>query len=348
MTTPPGPQDADQTSLEGDALLEDAPAAADTPLAEDTAAPSSENVAPVDVEAEPGSTAAPEPDPPLEPRPEPQAALEPVGVPVEVYEPALTGRRLRVTAPAVTLTALVTGVFLMFLLIEPSPRWIVLFGTAVSAFGLDGVLRSGRREAFDEGQLDTIPHLLVPTLYVLAMPVFIEHNSYGYGTALAALGAGAGYGVLVVGALSSVREYDAGRVAGRFIVTAATYVLGFAMFSLVFLFGVGQMPGTLAVGLVATLLAAEILREGEIDPGETLLYSGVTGIVVAEVRWLVHYLPLQGYAAALLLLLTFYLVTGLLHSHVVRQLTRGVAAEYASVGAAGAAFIVGLRLAGLA
>jgi hypothetical protein len=257
-------------------------------------------------------------------------------------------RRLLVTAPAVTLTALVTGVFLMFVLIEPSPRWVVLFGTAVSTLALAGVLRAGRREAFAEGRLDTTPHLLVPALYVLTMPVFLEHNSIGYFAPLGALAAALGYGALVTGALSSIREYDPGRVLGRFLVTAATYVVAFAMFSLVFLFGVERTPATLAAGLAATLLAAEILREGEIDPGETLLYSVVTGIIVAETRWLLHFVPAQGYAAALTLLLAFYLTTGLLHSHVVRQLTRRVAVEYASVGAAGVAFITGLRLAGLA
>ena len=274
--------------------------------------------------------------------------LEPPEAPEPPSASPFQHQRFVVTAPAVTLTVLVTGVFLMFLLIEPSPRWVVLFGTVVSTLALDGVMRAGRREAFAEGSLDVTPHLLVPAVYILTMPVFIEHNSQGYWSALAALVAGASYGTLVVGALSSVREYDAGRVEGRFIVTAATYVVAFAMFSLVFLFGVGQTQATLAVGLAATLLAAEILREGEIDPGETLLYSMVTGIVVAEVRWLIHYLPLQGYVAALALLLAFYLVTGLLHSHVVRQLTRRVAAEYAAVGAVGTAFIAGLRLAGLA
>ncbi|MSP23004.1 MAG: hypothetical protein EXR66_08360 [Dehalococcoidia bacterium] len=306
----------------------------------------------VDVEIAPAPDAAP-PEP-AEPLPADVAPLPPPFSHGTDLDPddsaarALDRRRLRLTAPTITLSALVTGVFLMFLLIEPSPRWVVLVSTAISALALDGVLRAGRRESFAECRLDTTPYLLVPTLYVLAMPVFIEYNSQGYWTVLAAIGGGVGYGTLVVGTLSSVREHDPGRDAGRFIVTAATYVLGFAMFSLVFLFGVGQTPAALAVGLAATVLAAEILREGEIDPGETLLYSVVTGVAVGEARWLVHYLPLHGYAAALTLLLAFYLVTGLLHSHVVRQLTSRVAAEYASVATAGVAFIVGLRLAGLA
>jgi hypothetical protein len=255
--------------------------------------------------------------------------------------------RFNVTAQAVTLTMLVAALFLMFLLIEPSPRWLVLLGTAVSALALDGTLRAGRREAFAEGGLDTTPLLLVPTLYVLAMPVFLEHNTRGYWAPLMALLAAGGYGALVTATLSSVREHDAGHALGRFVVAGATYVVAFALFSLVFRFEVERIPAAVAVGLVALLLAAELLREGEIDPAETVLFAAVTGLVVAQARWIVDYLPVDGYLAALGLLLTFYFVAGVLHSHVVRQLSRTVAIEYAAVTAAGLVFILGARVAGL-
>ncbi len=253
-----------------------------------------------------------------------------------------------VTGPAILLSLVAGGFFLMFALIEPSPRWLVLVGTASTTLALDGVLRAGRRQAFSEGGLDTAPLLLVPALYMLAMPVFVEHATLGYATGVVALIAGAGYGALVVGQLSAVREFDAGRQQGRFIAAAATYLVAFALFALVFLFGVSQQPAALAVGLASTLLAAEIVREGEIDPAETLLYSLVAGVVVAETRWLIHYLPIDEYAGALTLLLVFYLVTGVLHSHVVRQLTRSVATTYAQVGVAGAMFIALARALGVA
>jgi hypothetical protein len=293
------------------------------------------------------SAARPEAEPAAEARP-----LE--AAPADVAaEPAVGTRHasLRgyvVTVPAFVLALVATAVTLMFVLVEPSPRWVVLFGTAVTTFGLDGVLRSGRRQPFAEGGLDTAPLLLVPALYVLTMPVFVEHATLGLATPFAALGVGAGYGALVVGELSSVREFDVGRLRGRFIAAAATYIVAFALFALVFLFGVGQRSASIAVGLSAMLLAAEILREGEIDAAETLLYSLVAGLVVAETRWLLHYLPIDAYAGALTLLLAFYLVTGVLHSHVVRQLTREVEATYAGVGLVGVALVAVARAAGIA
>ena len=68
---------------------------------------------------------------------------------------------------------------------------------------------------------------------------------------------------------------------------------------------------------------------------------------MAQARWVIDYLPVDGYLAALGLLLTFYFVAGVLHSHVVRHLSRTVAIEYAAVTAAGLVFILGARAAGL-
>lgn len=253
-----------------------------------------------------------------------------------------------IVTPQGLLLGLVGTLFiLMFVLIEPSPRWVVLLGTAATTFGMEGVLRSGRRQAFAEGGLDTAPFLLLPALYMLVIPVFIEHATLGFATPLSALFAGVGYGALVIGTLSSVREFDPARDRGRLIAASATYFVAFALFALVFLFGVGQRPATVAVALASVVLAAEILREGEIDPAETLLYSLVVGVVIGETRWVLHYLPVDAYAGALTLLLAFYVSTGLLHSYVVRALTHEVARTYASVGIAGVVFIAAARGVGL-
>ncbi len=290
-------------------------------------------------------TDAPDLEPPLPDGPAVEASAREVA---ERAPLAPSLRRYVTTLPALLLAVVATGFMLMFTLIEPSPRWLVLLGTIATTFGLDGVLRGGRRAAFAEGGLDTAPLLLVPALYMLAVPVFIEYATLGLATPVVAIAAGAGYGGLVVGQLSSVREFDAGRHQGRLIAAAATYLVAFAVFGLVFLFGVGQQSASLAVGLAAMLLSAEILREGEVDPGETLLFASITGLVVAETRWLIHYLPIDAYAGALALLLAFYLVTGVLHSHVVRQLTPAVSMTYAQVGIAGVVFIALARALGLA
>ena len=78
-----------------------------------------------------------------------------------------------------------------------------------------------------------------------------------------------------------------------------------------------------------------MLRDGEIDQLETLVFSAVTGLVIAEVRLTMHYLPIDGHLAALTLLLAFYFVTGLIHAHVTRQLDRNAALEYVTIAVTG-------------
>lgn len=311
--------------------------------------PPSEVESPSPPEAPPSSTPADAPLEAAQPRRTTAAARRARPTPAATARAVRTTREGLIVTPQALLLGLVGTLFiLMFTLIEPSPRWAVLLGTAATTFGLEGVLRSGRRQAFAEGGLDTAPFLLLPALYMLIVPVFIEHATLGFATPASAALAGFGYGALVIGTLSSVREFDPARERGRLIAASATYFVAFALFALIFLFGIGQRPATVAVALASIILAAEILREGEIDPAETLLYSVVVGIVVGETRWVLHYLPIDAYAGALTLLLAFYVATGLLHSYVVRALTRDVARTYASVGVAGIAFIAAARAVGLA
>ena len=271
------------------------------------------------------------------PAPEPAAVLARSGGPLAIP----------LTAPAVTLTALVTMLFLMFLLIEPTPRWVALFGSAVVALAMDGVLRGARRLPFQSGA-DTTPYLFLPALFVLAIPVFLEHNVRGYWAAPAAIGAGLTFGAVALAQVASVREFDPARGLARFVATAATYFVAFAIYSLTYRFELALSAAMLATALGTALLAIEILREGEVDPLETLVFAVVTALIVAEVRWTLHFVPLDGYLAGLTMLITFYFVTGVLHSHITRHLTPPVAAEYVAIASAGVTLVVVARAAGLA
>ena len=260
---------------------------------------------------------------------------------------SLVRARPQVPAAAVVLTALITLTFLMFLLIEPTQRWIALFGVAVAAVGTDGVLRSARREPFTLG-LDTTPQLFLPALYALALPVFIEHNARGLWTPLAGLAAGAGFGALLLAEIHSVRLYEERYAIARTVAGAATYLAAFALLSLTYTFDLDLVPAIAAAALVSGLLSIELLRDGGLDPLDTLLFAAVTAVIVGELRWSLHFVPLDGHLAALALVLGFFFTTSVLHAHLVRQLTRTALAEHVLVVAIGLTLIVVARAADLA
>ena len=255
--------------------------------------------------------------------------------------------RPRVPAAAALLTALITLTFLMFLPIEPTQRWIALFGVAVAALGADGVLRSARREPFTLG-LDTTPQLFLPAVYALALPVFIEHNARGLWAPLAGLAAGAGFGALLLAEIHSVRLYEERYATARTVAGAVTYLAAFALLSLTYTFDLDLLPAIAAAAIVSGLLSIELLRDGVLDPFDTLLFAAVTAVIVGELRWSLHFVPLDGHLAALALLLGFFFTTSVLHAHLVRQLTRTALAEHVLVVALGLMLIVAARAADLA
>lgn len=290
---------------------------------------------------------SPTPRPVIVDEPPRLSPLVDLSVTSEAEETGPRHRAARISAHIAVTTGVATIVILAFLLIEPSPRWLLLLGAAAVVFSLDGTLRQMWRDPFTLGQ-ETAPFLFVPALYMLAVPVLIEHNVSGELVLPVGLGAGIGFGALAWAEVASVRPMAREYEQARLLVTGNTYLTGFAIFSLSYVFEIGLPAAILATAIAATMLAVEVLREGEIDPMETLGLAAVTGIVVGEMRWLLYYVPLDTYLAGLTLLLAFYLVTGLLHSHVIRALTRTVAVEYSGIAAAGIALVVLARAAGLA
>ncbi len=245
------------------------------------------------------------------------------------------------------LMALATLGFLMFTLVEPSPRWVLLLTAGAAVIGLDGVLRATWRAAFAGGE-DTTSYLFLPALYVFAAPMLIEHNVTGRAVILWALAAGGGFAALAVGELLSVRTGSRLYSYARMVTTGAAYFAAFALLALTYILDIGLTQSLLATWLIATMLAIEVVREGAVDPVETALFAAIAGLVVAQARWLLFFVPADGYLAGLALVLVFYLVAGVLHSYVLRQLTAMTAAEYALITTIGLVLVGAALVAGLA
>ncbi len=252
-----------------------------------------------------------------------------------------------VDVPEGVLTFVVTLSFLMYLLIEPTPAWLALFAAGVAAVGADRVLRLARSDSVALG-IDPTLQVVLPALYALAIPVLLEDMVRGWWALPAGLAAGLGFGVVLVAQIHAVRPYEPWLAFARPVASAGVYVTVFALFSLTYVFDLALAPALAAVALAAWLLAVELLRDGHADPSDTVAFAGVVALVVTQLRWALHYVPLDGYLGALALLLAFYLATGLLHAHLTLQLRRAVVAQYVAIAATGGVLIAGARSAGLA
>lgn len=245
--------------------------------------------------------------------------------------------------------SVLTGVFAVglayFLAVEPSPGWVPLALAVLMGIGMDGILR-GHMLFGGPAIRDTIDFLLLPVLYALGACYVLEDAVSGYWSIGAAGGAALLFGAVVYSQMLTLTPEDPLFLSARLLVSIATYVTGFMLFAALYLYEADLAPAAVLAGCVATLLAVEVLREAEAAPGETVLYAAVAGVIVGELRWCLHFLPVDGYLAALLLLLTLYVVAEMLRSHLVGHLTWAHGIEYLSVAGIGVAVVVAARILG--
>jgi hypothetical protein len=81
-----------------------------------------------------------------------------------------------------------------------------------------------------------------------------------------------------------------------------------------------------------------------IDGRRALLYAAVLGLAVGEVTWALNYWLIGPLAGGLLLLAALYVGAGIVQSHLVGQLTRRTLIEFAGVGGAAVALVLGVGL----
>jgi hypothetical protein len=246
-------------------------------------------------------------------------------------------------AGRIPLFAVVFGLWLaLFLSIDPVRPWILLALTAAVGLGADGIVRGHPRANF-QTVADTSPYLFVPVLFTLSAGLFLEDVILSYWTAPAVLGASCLMAAALYAEHISVDPDHPRFALARFTLNIITYITAFGFFAVIYGFDVELLPAAFAVGLVSTLLTIEVFREAEADPLRALVFAAVIGVMLAEARWVLYFLPLDGFIAGVLLLLAFYLTTGVVSHYLSDHLDGGVIAEFVLVTVVGMAIVIGGR-----
>ncbi len=234
---------------------------------------------------------------------------------------------------------------LLFVSIEPVKPWILLVVTAIMALGADGIVRS-HPHADIRTIGDTAPYLFVPVLFTLSAGLFLQDVVLGYWAVPAVLAAAGLMGCALYAEYHSVEPDEETGAMAHFLLNVITYLTAFGFYAVVYGFDVNLAPAAFAVGLVSMLLSVEVFREAEADPIRALVFAAVIGVIVAEARWVLYFIPLDGLLAGIFLLLVFYLTTGVISHYLTDHLDRTVLMEFAMVSAAGLAIVIGGRVAG--
>lgn len=242
---------------------------------------------------------------------------------------------------------LLTGVagagLVAYLTLRPTQPWILWVTAGLLALAVDGLVRGNPR--WDEGSpLASAVYLVLPVLAVLGAGLFIDSAVAGYARPVSAV-AGAGLvGIVVFGEYQTVNFGS--RLYGpmRLLLAIATYLAAFALFTVIFDQDISLPLSGLLVGVVATALSVELLRESRLIGPSSLLVGIAIGISIAELRLAFYFFPLDELLAAALLIIGFYLATGIVHHLLDRDLKFGTTAEYLLVASVATAAVIITRV----
>ncbi len=225
-----------------------------------------------------------------------------------------------------------------YLAIEPTQDWLLLLLAGLAAIATDSVVRNHPRAEF-HGVDETALYLFVPVLFALGLGLFLEDVVGGYETVGIGLVSVIPFWAILRAEYESVDRLAPSYQSTRLVLNIATYVVAFLFFATIYDFELDLVTSSFAAGIISVLLAIEILREKGLNTTRTILFALAIGGMIAEAAWTTHFLPLEESAAAVFLLLTFYLTTGIMHSYLGDKLNRQTAAEFGGVAAIGAVIV---------
>lgn len=230
-----------------------------------------------------------------------------------------------------------------FLTIRPHQTWLLWLAAAMAGLAADGIVRSHPR--WDEHRLlDTLPWAALPALGVLGGGLFIDRAVEGFARPAAACLPAALVGMAAYAEYVSVDFQHPRYHAYRLGLAVATYLAAFALFTVAAAASIPLGLSATLAGAVAMVLTLDILRENRLFGEGALLLGLAVGVSLAELRLVLYFFPLDDLLAGALMIIGFYLATGLVHHFLDHDLQWATAGEYLMVALVGTAAVVVMRV----
>lgn len=226
-----------------------------------------------------------------------------------------------------------------FLSLRPHQHWILWLTAGLAALGVDGLVRTHPKWR-SEGAFTSVIYVVLPALATLGIGYFIDETASGYWRLAAAFAGMLGMGVVAYGQYHTVDVGSPLYGTMRLLLALVTYLTAFALYAVMFNRDIELPLAGLAVAAVSMALAVEMLRESHLNGASSLLVGLAIGVSLGELRLALYFFALDALAAGALLVIAFYLATGIVHHLLDHDLGWVTAAEYIGVAAVGAAAVL--------
>lgn len=230
-----------------------------------------------------------------------------------------------------------------FVSLRPEQQWILWLTAGLAALAVDGLVRTHPAWR-SEGRFTSVIYVVLPALATLGIGYFIDEVVSGYWRLAAALIGSLGVGVVAYGQYHTVDFRSPLYGTMRLLLAMATYLTAFALYAVMFNRDIELALAGLTVAAVSMALSVELLRESHLTGPSSLLVGLAIGVSLGELRLALYFFALDGLLAGAILIIAFYLATGLVHHLLDRDLGWATAAEYIGVATIGTAAVVFTRV----
>ncbi len=228
-----------------------------------------------------------------------------------------------------------------YLNLRPEQHWILALTAVIAGVAVESSVRS--HPEWRGGPFGALSYALLPMLAVLAAGLFIAEAVEGYGRLAAGLAAGAATGLLLFAEYHAIAPGRPLFGPTRLVLAVVTYLTALAMFTVFFTQDLNLPASAAAVGGLSFALALDLLRESRGRGASSLLAALAIGISLAELRIALYYFPLDDLLTGALMIIGFYVATGLVHHLLDEDLTPSTIAEYFVVSGVSAAVVIVAR-----
>ncbi len=129
----------------------------------------------------------------------------------------------------------------------------------------------------------------------------------------------------------------------RLFLNVIAYTLAFVVFILVYQTRGRSLVTATAMLVISFALALDLLWHAGAKLGQTFLLAAAVGMVLGEASWAMNYWQLSAWSGGMLLMLVFYVMTGIASQHLQGKLSRQVLFEFLVVAVVGIAVLMVFR-----
>jgi hypothetical protein len=126
----------------------------------------------------------------------------------------------------------------------------------------------------------------------------------------------------------------------RLFLNVVAYALAFVLFILVYQTRGRSLITATAMLVISFALALDLLWSAEAEPGHKAMLAGVVGLILGEASWAMNYWQISAWSGGIMLMLIFYVMTGLASQHLQRKLSRRVLFEFIVVAIVGITVLI--------